>query len=194
MLQQQTHYTREQYLKYAENATTKHEFYQGEIFAMSGGTFNHAAIAGNTYAALKTQLKGQPCQPMNSDMRVHSPLEFDTYPDVSLYCGMPELTDNQQTLLNPIIIFEVLSPSTANDDRGNKFNLYRAIPTLQDYVLIDSSQIGVEHFYRAGAGQWTLSEYKVVDEHLLLHSIDVALSLASLYEGVNFKSQASVRR
>ncbi len=138
--------SREQYLLQESYHTQRHEYFQGQITAMAGGTFNHAQVAGNVYALLRQKLTGKSCHPMNSDMRVHTPSGLDTYPDISVYCGQPELSDNNTTLLNPIIIIEVLSPSTRDYDRGGKFAHYRSIASLQDYILIDPEQVMLEHF------------------------------------------------
>ena len=113
-----TQTTRDQYLAFDAESEEKHEFYDGQIFAMSGGSFNHAAIGLNVATELHNQLRGKPCQPMNSDMRVHTPSGLDTYPDISVFCDEPELTDNDRTLHNPVAIVEVLSPSTRSYDRG----------------------------------------------------------------------------
>ena len=140
----QDHLTREQYLAIDEASPDKHQFYQGEIFAMSGGSFNHSRIAMNIGAHV--QVSSNSCVPMTSDMRVSTPSGLDTYPDVSVYCGDPELTDNNSTLLNPVLIVEVLSKSTRGYDKGAKFENYRSITTLQDYLLVDSEKVHIEHF------------------------------------------------
>ncbi|OUD15696.1 Uma2 family endonuclease [Thioflexithrix psekupsensis] len=178
--------SREKYLILDQQSDLKHEFYQGEVFAMSGGTFNHATIARNILAQLFAQLRGSPCQPMNSDMRIHTPAGLDTYPDISVYCGEPELTDNQCSLLNPVIIIEVLSPSTRSYDRGDKFMLYRSISVLLDYVLVDSEQVLVEHYRRTENNEWILHEYRDVQESVYLQSIKDHLLLIDMYESVKF--------
>lgn len=89
---------------------------------------------------------------------MHTPSGLDTYPDVSVFCGEPNLTDHQQTLLNPVVIIEVLSPTTRNHDRGDQFVLYRTLPTLHDYLLVDSEQVLAEHFRRLDSGEWLLHE------------------------------------
>ncbi len=177
--------TREEYLALEERSDTRHQFYAGEVFAMTGGTFRHAAIAGNVYLALGTRLHGRPCRPMNSDMRVHTPSGLDTYPDVSLLCGEPELADDQRTLLNPVALFEVLSPSTAGFDRGDKFLHYRSIPGLRDYVLVDSERVRVEHFRRGDAdGEWVLREYTDPEAGVDLAATGSRLPLAEVYGGI----------
>ncbi|MEZ5450994.1 MAG: Uma2 family endonuclease [Thiolinea sp.] len=177
----QQHLTREEYLALDEASPEKHQFYRGEIFAMSGGSFSHAAIAGNVYSALRNV--GHSCQPMNSDMRVSTPSGLDTYPDVSVYCGEPELADQEHTLLNPVLIVEVLSPSTRGYDRGDKFGHYRSIPVLQDYVLIDSEALHVEHFQRQGEAQWLLSEYWQPEDVLQLAGVQLHITLQDIYRG-----------
>jgi Uma2 family endonuclease len=174
--------SRDEYLAQEEQSEVRHQFFNGEVFAMTGGTFNHSAIAGNLYLSLGTRLGGKSCRPMNGDMRIHTPSGLDTYPDVSVFCGKPELSDNQRTLHNPVVIFEVLSPSTRNYDRGDKFVHYRSIPTLQDYVLIDPDAIGVEHFRRSEDGQeWVLHDYRELSDLLPLPSIGLDLPLAEIY-------------
>jgi Uma2 family endonuclease len=180
-------YTREEYLALEAQSDIKHEFFQGEIFAMSGGTYNHADISGNIYASLKFKLRSRSCRPMNSDMRIHTPSGLDTYPDVSVFCGKPDLQDKQRTLLNPVVIIEVLSPSTSNYDRGNKFALYRAIPTLTAYVLVDSAQVLVEHYRRSADNEWILREYRDLTDNVHLAGIEATLNLAEIYETIAFE-------
>ena len=181
-----THVNRDEYLEYDSTSELKHEFFQGEIFAMSGGTFNHSAISTNVTSSLSNLLNKSPCRPMNSDMRVSTPSGLDTYPDISVFCGDPELTDNNCTLLNPALLIEVLSPSTKNYDRGDKFLHYRSIASLQDYLLIDSESIHIEHYQRQDVNEWLLHEYRQLDERLHLKSLDKTLSVKSVYEQVNF--------
>lgn len=121
MQQLKAQVSRHDYLEQDAQSSSRLECYDGQVFAMAGGTFKHAQVAGNVYGELRQSLKGKPCQPMNSDMRVHTPSGLDTYPDISVYCGDPELGDNETTLLNPAVIIEVLSPRTRDYDRGGKF-------------------------------------------------------------------------
>ena len=181
----QQHLTREQYLTIDEASPDKHQFYQGEIFAMSGGSYNHSRIAMNLGTQLQT-VANTSCTPMTSDMRVSTPSGLDTYPDVSVHCGEPELTDNNCTLLNPVLIVEVLSKSTRDYDRGEKFNNYRSIPTLQDYLMIDSERVHVEHFQRQSDTQWLLSEYSKPEDELTLNSVGLTLSLETIYQRTQF--------
>lgn len=178
--------SREDYLKLEETSTEKHEFYQGQVFAMAGGTFQHARIGLNVTTELAVRLRSKPCQPMNSDMRITTPSGLNTYPDASVYCGQPELTDSNKTLLNPVLIVEVLSPSTRSYDRGDKFHHYRSIPSLRDYLLIDSEAILVEHYQRIGAYEWNLHEYRQSTDILNLDSIKESLVVSVFYEGVEW--------
>jgi len=183
-------YTREEYLaleEMAEVKEVKYEFYQGEIFAMSGGTFKHSRIKVNTVSALHQKLRGKSCQLIDSDMRIATPSGLMTYPDASVFCGQPELTDNQRTLLNPVVIIEVLSPSTRRYDKSDKFMLYRSIPTFRDYLLVDSEQVQVQHFRKTDNNEWILHEYFDLTEEVYLGSIDEFLSLAEMYEGMGLE-------
>ena len=174
--------TRNEYLEFDAASSEKHEFYQGDIFAMAGGSFNHSTIGLNIATTLRNALRGKPCQPMNSDMRSRTPSGLDTYPDTSVFCGDPELTDKQGTLHNPVLIIEVLSPSTRSYDRGDKFWHYRSVPTLEEYLLIDSESVYVEHHQRQSKDEWLLHEYRDLESTLALQSIGVSISLSALYE------------
>ncbi len=151
---------------------------------MAGGNFQHARIGLNVTTELAVSLHGKPCQPMNSDMRITMPSGLSTYPDASVYCGKPKLTDSNKTLFNPVLIVEVFSPSICSYDRGDKFHHYRSIPSLNDYLLIDSETILVEHYQRIGAYEWNLHEYRQLTEILNLDSIKESLTVAVFYEGV----------
>lgn len=178
--------SREDYLKLEETSTEKHEFYQGQVFAMAGGTFQHARIGLNVTTGLAVRLRGKPCQPINSDMRITTPSGLNTYPDASVYCGQPELIDHHKTLLNPVLIVEVLSLSTRSYDRGDKFHHYRSIPNLRDYLLIDSETILVEHYQRMGIYEWNLHEYRQLTDILNLDSIKESLIVSVFYEGIEW--------
>lgn len=181
--------SREDYFALEENSAEKHEFYHGEIFAMTGGTFNHSTIAGNMFAALKLKLRGKSCQPNNSDMRIETPNGLITYPDVSIFCGKPELTENQCALLNPTVIIEVLFPSTRRYDQSDKFLLYRSIPSFTDYLLIDSEKVHVQHFRKTGLHEWLLHEYFDMQDVINFTNIQTTISLAEIYEAIVFQEE-----
>ena len=178
--------SKEEYLFHERKTDTKHEYFQGEIFAMSGASFKHNRISTNTIFSLRGSLKGKSCFPYGSDLRIHIPENsLFTYPDISVICGEIESTDDKfDTATNPKVIFEILSPSTKNYDKGSKFSLYRQIQTLQDYILIDSESLMVEKFSKNSDGSWTLHEYKNLNDSFEIKSIEVVLVLSDLYEGI----------
>ena len=177
-------FTRDEYFDLEKSAEIKHEFFNGEIFAMSGGTFNHARISGNTFSALNVKLRGKCCTPTNSDMRIETPNGLITYPDAAVFCGQPELTENQCALLNPVVIIEVLSPSTRRYDEGSKFALYRSIPSFQDYLLIDSEKVFVQHFRKINADEWLLHDYHNLADSIVINSIQETIYLHEIYDGI----------
>lgn len=186
-------YTIEEYLEMENVATEKHEYYKGEIFAMSGAKLHHNIIATNILAKLHHKLEGKPCRPFGSDMRIHIPKNtLFTYPDISVMCGEIESRDNDDmNFINPTVIIEVLSPSTKNYDRGEKFRLYRDIPSLKEYILVDSESISVEAFHINSSGHWELSEYRDISYSLNIRAIDVVLSLSEIYAGTRLIDQVS---
>ena len=178
-------FTIEEYLEYENASQEKHEYYQGEIFAMSGPKVPHNIIAVNITVLLGQKLKGKSCQPFNSDQRIYIPQNtLFTYPDISIVCGEIVTKDNDDwNILNPSIIIEILSRTTKNYDRGEKFKLYRDIPTLKEYILIDSESINIEAFRINEAGHWELEEYKKSDETLLVKIVQLSIPLTEIYEG-----------
>lgn len=179
--------TIEEYLEWENAATEKHEYYRGEIFAMSSAKMVHNHIISNLLTGLGVRLRGKPCKPFGSDTRVHilSNTLF-TYPDITVICGKEEtLNDDGFNVLNPSVIFEVLSPSTAQYDRGEKFGLYRDIPSLKAYVLVHTDKVYVEAFHVNGEGHWELREYKGIGDVLMLKAIDVEMPVADVYEGMS---------
>lgn len=178
--------TIEEYLKYEKTSDQKHEYYMGEIFAMSGARVNHNRIVVRLTALLGQKLRGKPCEPFNSNQRIHIPQNtLFTYPDISIVCGEVRTLDNDDfNVLNPTVIIEVLSPGTKGYDRGEKFKLYRDIPTLKEYIRVDSQFISVEAFRINAQGHWELEEYKKLNEVLQFPSVGVSLPLNEIYEGM----------
>jgi len=187
-LQPQQRYTPEEYLALERKAEYKSEYLAGEIFAMSGASERHNLITLNVAAALHAQFRDRPCRAYTSDMRVKvSPTGLYTYPDVVALCGEPQFDDEQRdTLLNPTVIIEVLSPSTEAYDRGGKFGHYRKLASLVEYVLISQEEPHVEHYVRQADNQWLLSEAGSLQDAVRLPSINCALVLAEIYEKVEF--------
>ena len=185
--QAQTHYTPEEYLALERQAACKSEYYAGEIFAMAGASRWHNLIVTNVLRELSLQLKGRPCTTYPSHMRVKvSPTGPYTYPDVTVVCGEAQFEDHQQdTLLNPTLIVEVLSESTEAYDRGGKFAHYRKLASLREYVLITQTKPHIEHYVRQPDNRWLLAEADHLDDTVDLTSIDCHLALSEVYDKVD---------
>lgn len=183
-------YTAEEYLELERASEVKHEFYQGEIFAMSGASLPHNRIQMNFTGGTHAFLKGKGCDVFGSDLRVHIPSNgLFTYPDAVIACGQPELLNDGglDNLLNPVAIIEVLSKSTQSYDRGDKFALYRAIPSLQEYILIASESVAIEQYTKQEDDTWILKEVRQLNEQLYIKTIHFSLPLTELYSGVSFE-------
>ncbi|MEP7230168.1 MAG: Uma2 family endonuclease [Ginsengibacter sp.] len=179
----------EEYLEMENTSMEKHEYYKGEIFAMSGAKVPHVMISDNILTVLKQKLKGKSCKPFGSDLRIHIEVNtLFTYPDISIICGEIITLDNDDyNVLNPAVIIEVLSKSTKNYDRGEKFKLYRDIPTLKEYILADSESIHLEVFRLNENNHWELEEYNAVENFLFIKAIDEKIGISEIYEGVNIE-------
>ena len=175
-------FTIEEYLAMEEAAVEKHEYYKGEIFAMSGSKVPHNEISGNFFAALHNRLRGKKCKPYNSDQRVHiEENSLFTYPDISVVCDEVLTRNNDNwNVLNPTVIIEVPSPSTKNYDRGEKFMLYRDIPTLREYILVDSEHVHIEAFRLNAAHRWELEEYNSLEDQLHVKAISEIIPVAEI--------------
>lgn len=174
----------EEYLAFERSAQEKHEYYKGEVFAMSGAGPRHNIIFSNLFGEIVVKLKGKSCQPFGSDMRLHIPeSKLFTYPDISVYCGTVNDDLAEDNATNPTVLIEILSPSTRDYDRGGKFKLYREIPTLKEYVLVDTEAILIEAFRVNQSGHWELEEYKLVDDVLQLNSLSFSVVLKDIYRG-----------
>ena len=182
------HYSPEEYLALEEKAEFKSEYYQGEIFAMAGASANHNRIVGNLHANLHASLAPKDCEVFMSDLRVRVEThDLFTYPDVAIVCGGLEFYKNRDdTILNPFILFEVLSKSTEGYDHGKKFAFYRAIPGLKEYVLVDQYNIHIERFSLGDAGKWVLTEFYEKDERLTFDYLEVQIPLTAVYRRVDF--------
>jgi Uma2 family endonuclease len=184
---QEPFYTPQEYLEIERRATYKSEFIQGHIYAMAGASTAHNRLTSNAHGLLHAQLRGRSCEAMSQDMRVKVSAAGDyTYPDVLVVCD-PQFDDqHQDSLLNPTVIIEVLSSSTAAFDRGDKWVLYRDIASLQDYILVEQSRVSVEHYSRQPDGSWKLRVYEAPEEILTLSSIDCTLRVEEIYERISF--------
>ncbi|MEH2173751.1 Uma2 family endonuclease [Nostoc sp.] len=185
----QRYYTPEEYLELEEAADYKSEYIDGQIIPMAGGTANHNRIAGNFYAVLNFAFRQQEYEVFNSDMRLWIyQKRIYTYPDVTVIADEPEFFNNRTDIItNPRVIVEVLSKSTKNYDREDKFQAYRTISTFQEYLLIDQTWIHVDQFSKIGKKQWTLREYDEEDEAIALVTVPFEISLQDLYNKVKFE-------
>lgn len=177
-------YSEKEYLELEREAEYKSEYYRGEIFAMAGASPNHNRIKENLSIEIGGFLKGKSCQSFSSDMRLHIPQNgLYTYPDLLVVCGRLEFSDSdEETLINPSVIIEVLSKTTSAYDRGDKFHLYRSIPTLTEYILVDSLSISVEVWQKNENGIWYLaSETENIEEQITLTNFELQLKLRDIY-------------
>lgn len=187
VLYNRSKHTVAEYLSFEKESLQKHEFFEGEIFAMAGASNAHNEIFSNVFIAIGSQLKGKPCKPYGSDLRIHIPENtLFTYPDISIICnGITPSAMDADTAVRPSIIIEILSQSTRDYDRGKKFKLYRGIPSLREYVMIDSESVGIEVYRINKPGKWELEEYKSIEDLLIISIVDVHVSLKEIYEGTS---------
>ena len=181
-----TFITPEQYLEIERKAEFRSEYYNGEMFAMSGASWPHSLIVAHLTRELSQQLRQRPCSVVSQDLRVRvKATGLYTYPDVVVVCGEPQFSDDKpDTLLNPSVIIEVLSPTTEAYDRGRKFGHYRAIESLREYVLVSSDIVSAELFVRREDGQWTLTAADKMEDAIEIPSVQCRLALADIYEKV----------
>jgi Uma2 family endonuclease len=178
-------YTEEEYLALERAAPYKSEFHDGCIYAMTGASRKHNLVSGNIYGELRNQLKGRPCEAYINDMRVKAAeARGYYYPDIAVVCGSPELEDEHgDTLLNPTVLIEVLSPSTASYDRSGKFANYRKIASLREYLLVAQDQPRIERYARQGEA-WLLTETEGLEAAVAIASIGCVLALREVYDRV----------
>src|SRR5690349_20201016 len=185
-------YTIEEYLEMERASDVKHEYYQGEIFAMAGASDNHIIISMNTSTELRNQLKNKSCRPYGSDMRVHIPENtLFCYPDISIFCGRLTTTDKEKdTAIHPTIIIEILSKSTRTYYLTTKFDLYQNIPTLKEYILIDSERINITSFRIDSHNRWVSEYYKTLQDTVIIPTVGVSLSMQEIYDDTSLAEQA----
>ena len=179
--------TPEEYLDIERTATYRSEYFRGEIFAMAGGSAKHSRIRTNVISLLNVRLNGTPCTTFDSDLRIKCPTGLYTYPDASVVCGNLEFDDeHQDTVLNPTLLVEVFSKSSEACDRGKKFDHYRTILSIREYVLVSQDEPMVQCFVRNGDGTWTLSVASSLEQNAKIHLIGIDLLVASIYDRVDF--------
>lgn len=191
-LPKRTYISPEEYLTTERESPEKHEYFDGEIFQMSGASDEHNTISGNTFASLHFQLKKRPCKAYQSDMRVHIPVTgLYTYPDIAVVCGKPEfLPDGKlDTLTNPILIVEVLSSSTEGYDKGVKFDNYRSLESLREYVLVSQDSKRVIRYTKQADGSWVLMDFIGDITEIILSSIECSLTMEDIYDKVEFDEE-----
>lgn len=191
--QEQRYYTPKEYLDLEINSEERHEYINGKVVLMAGGTPNHNKISLNLSAALNVALKRQPYEVFITDQRLWIPEKrIHTYPDVMVMAQPIEYSEGQRdTLINPVAIAEVLSKSTRNYDKDEKFAAYRTIPSFQEYVLIDQYSLHVEQYCKTDLKKWTFLEYDLEDDTLEFASIPFQIGLTDLYDKVDFATEES---
>jgi len=186
--------TVEEYLVFEEKSKRKHEFMDGEIFQMAGVKRNHSLIGSNVTTELNIELREKPCEVHGSDIKVLIREGHYVYPDVSVVCDEIDFDKNSTTLLNPLVIFEVLSKSTESRDRGEKAEDYFKLESLRDYVMIAQNRVRVEHYSRIGGGKWTFEALESLDDVLILDSINCKIKLKNIYSKVELKPLKLIRK
>ena len=184
--EKKTRLSPEEYLALERKAEVRSEYIDGDMVAMSGGSREHNLIVTNFISELRPLLKGQPCEVYPSNMRVKvSGTGLYTYPDVVVVCGEPEFEDaNVDTLMNPILVVEVLSDSTEAYDRGPKFGHYRKVESLTEYLLVSQDKYRIEQFIRQPQGPWLRSEIQGLKSKIELASLQCSISFAEIYDRV----------
>ncbi len=181
--------TVEAYLQRELESGVKHEFHDGKIYALAGGTINHGRLCGNIYSEIRSGLKQKKsdCEVLNGEVKLHiEKTNTYVYPDAMVVCGAIETAENNENAVtNPILVVEVLSKSTADYDRGEKFYIYRQIPSLQEYILIEQDQAVVEVYYKKeGSDLWSINRYQK-EKLVKLESIGIEVALKDLYDNVD---------
>lgn len=190
--QESTTMSEDEYLAFERSSDMKHQYVDSEVFAMTGASESHNVISGNLITAFNIELAERPCKVYPGDMRVKvEATKLYTYPDVTVVCGEPQLSDKEfDTLLNPLIIIEVLSPSTESFDRGRKFQNYRQIESLQEYLIVSQDSPRIEHYLRQKNGEWLLRDAVGLEDQLNLPSLDCSLMMKDVYRKVTFETES----
>lgn len=194
--QEKSRFTASEYLALERASEVKHEFAFGEIYATSGVSARHVAIVSNIVGELSNQLRQRPGQVYSADLRLSVAVGHRyTYPDVIVVCDKPHLLDKElDTLLNPDLIVEVLSESTRNYDRGDKFQQYRGIPSFREYLLVDQAKAHVERYSKQSDGTWSLWETDDIDATVQLDSVGAKLKLDEIYLKIDFTGEDEAAR
>jgi Uma2 family endonuclease len=188
-VEEKKYYTCEEYLELEVNSLERHEYIDGEIILMTGGTPNHSQIAINLGGTLNYVFRRQPYRVSVADQRLWIPKKsIYTYPDVMVVQGDLQMQEGRRdTITNPLVIAEVLSKSTKSYDKDEKFATYRTIPTFQEYILIDQYEVHVEQYFKTDDKRWTFTEYDDLNETLCLNSMAFEIALADIYDKIEFE-------
>jgi Uma2 family endonuclease len=178
------------YLESEKKSLEKHEYYQGEIFAMASASIPHNKVVANALVNIGSYLNNKKCQIFPSDLKIHVKANsLFTYPDLSIVCGKVETLENHKDIvINPAVLIEVLSATTQDYDRGGKFKLYRDIPSIKEYILISGLEVLVEKYNKQADGTWILHEYKIENDSFTIASINMPVEMKSLYRNVEFEA------
>jgi len=183
----QRHFSLRDYLDVEKHSGMKHEYYKGTIFAMAGASPEHNKIVFNVTRSMILQMQGKSCDILGSDQRVNIPVNsLYTYPDLTIVCDEPAFGEDNMSLTNPAAIIEVLSPTTKDYDRTTKFRLYQDIPTLHEYILIDSTAVLVEHHYKNAEGEWIYQKWDQLADSVTIKAGGVSLLLEDVYKKTGF--------
>jgi Uma2 family endonuclease len=196
VVDQKTYYTREHYLALEEQAEYKSEYYNGEIFAMAGGSFNHSVICFNLNRRIGEALDNTDCIGFESNMKLDIPkANLFVYPDVMVACGEIEFFENRTDIIkNPVLVIEVLSPSTQAFDQGQKFSYYRAVPSLQEYVLISQLEPKVEVYYKQNEKTWIYTVAQGLEDTIVFQTLQQEFALKDIYQKVDWKQAEEEQR
>jgi Uma2 family endonuclease len=185
--------TMEEYIEFDKNAEGRYEYFDGEVFAMAGGSPEHTRISGNIFGTLRERLRGTSCEAFTADLRLKVPAALPyRYPDVSVVCGEAQYEEVQgvKLLLNPVLLVEVLSSSTAEYDLGEKFTEYKSVASFQEYLVVSQTRPFVIRYFRHPNGFWVRHDLEGIESEVLLESLNVALPLTEIYERMNFDRKA----
>lgn len=195
---QKTNLTTSEYLTIERKADIKSEYYNGEMLALAGSSFNHNVIVANIISNIHNVLKSKDCHVLPSDIRIHiEEVGLYTYPDVVVICGKPEFTDeNKDTLKNPVLIVEVLSDSTEKYDRSQKFKFYMSIPTLKEYILVSQNKIVLEQFIKDDKkdNEWVMRIFDNLEAAFEIYSIKEKINLKDIYDKIEFETNERLDR
>lgn len=187
-------YSLEEYIELEKNSEERYEYFDGEVFVMAGGSINHERIIKNLLRRLEEKLEGGPCEAFPSNVRLKVPAAFPyRYPDATVVCDELIIEEilGQQILVNPLVIIEVLSSSTAAYDLGQKFSAYQSIPSFREYLLISQDRAHVIQYVRQPNDKWLRSEISGLEAAVILESLGISLTLSEIYQRVKFQPEVT---